>query len=116
MTQRLTTRTHPSVCGMGCCASATRPKAAVATPAKTARTAAMRRLRNVDFDGVDDVPAVAERVEGARGGLDAAETVRRARHHRVAPRGRVPVEFPFPPGVAVPPADELTGLPRLSPV
>src|SRR5687767_6034699 len=87
ITQRLTTRIHPSVCGMGSCAIAARPAAPAATaPAKIARAAATLRLRNVDFDRVDHVPAIAERVEGAGGGLDAPETVGRARHHGVAAR------------------------------
>src|SRR5688572_33441588 len=86
ITQRLTPSTHPSVCGIGCCALAARPRAPAATaPAKITR-AARRRLRNVDFDRMDDVPAVTERVEGASGGLDAAEAVGGARHHRVAAR------------------------------
>src|SRR5688572_21209813 len=98
ITQRLTTRIHPSVCGMGSWAIAARPAAPAATaPAKIARAAATLRLRNVDFDRVDHVPAIAERVVCPRNGLDAAETVGGARHQRVAACRRVPVEFPFPP-------------------
>src|SRR3989442_11799375 len=93
ITQRLTTRSQPSVCGSGARAAAARiwgrPRFDTPKPATVAAmsvAAARPRLGHFDLDGVDDIPAIAERIGRAARRLDPAQAVRRPRHERVRPR------------------------------
>src|SRR5215475_10969698 len=121
MTQRLATRIQPSVWGIAAWACAVETagvarKAPSAAPPTSQRAAAVVTSRHIDLHGVNHVPAVAERVERARGRLDAPETVRRARHERVRPGRRVPAVLPLPPRVAARCAGERLWLPCLTAV
>src|SRR5262244_3225642 len=107
ITQRMTS-SQPGVFGISTsCAWA----AGVTTSAAASAT-----LRHIHLHGVDDVPAVAQTIEGAAGGLHAAQAVRRARHDRVAAGGRIEGVLPLAPGVAMPVAREGAGGPRLAAV
>src|SRR4051812_4743552 len=88
---------------------------ACATLAATS-AAASARLRHIHLDGVDDVPAVAQAVERAAGGLHAAEAVGGARHDRVAAGRGIEGVLPLAPRVAMPVAGELASRPRLAAV
>src|SRR6185503_10198813 len=108
ITQRMTS-SQPGVFGISTsCAPAPKTKDTATSAAASAR------LRHIHLDGVDHVPAIAQAIERAAGGLHAAEAVGGARHDRVAAGGGVPRVFPLAPGVAVPVAGELAGGPRLA--
>src|SRR4029453_12141234 len=107
ITQRMTS-SQPGVFGISI---------SCAWPAGVATSAAASvRLRHIHLHGVDDVPAVAEAVERAAGGLHAAQAVRRARHDRVAAGRRIEGVLPLAPRVAMPVTRERPGGPRLAPV